>query len=132
MSTESRRPKLKVGPDETNAMNEDTNPLRYSDKELDVLDVALNVAEDILTPLLRFYSANKVKEAFAQHVQIHLGQELANIEAHAHRNDDPEDEPKPTIYSDLLKLAELVAAGNSEFDTLERRASEVLKRVRKL
>ena len=105
------------------------NPLRQSDKELAILDAALNVAEDILLPLLKPYGSTKLKAAFLQHVQIHLGEELLNIQAHGHRNDDPDDVPKPTVYQGLVNLAELIAAGNTDYESLERRAKEVLIRL---
>jgi len=114
--------------EETDALS----PLRYSDKELAILDEALNTAETILKPLLRFYGADQLSEAFKQHVQIHLYEELSNVEAHGHRNENSEEEPKPTAYDELLSLAELIGAGNTEFDALERNATEVLKRVRRL
>jgi hypothetical protein len=70
-----------------------TNPLRCNDKELAILDQALNSSESILLPLLRKYSADAVSTAFAQHVDTHLKAELANVKAHGHRNDDPADKP---------------------------------------
>lgn len=122
--------------DETDALlplpEQTPSPLEMTDKELDVLDTALNTAEDILKILFKTYSAAVIKQAFAQHVSIHLGVELANIEAHGHRNDDPEDEDEPTIYSELVELAELVAAANTEFEGLESGAKNVLDRITKL
>jgi hypothetical protein len=73
-----------------------TNPLRQTDSELAVLDSACTMAEEILRPLLKFYSAESVAEAFKEHLQCHLLEELTNIEAHGHRNDDPADPPPPS------------------------------------
>jgi hypothetical protein len=70
-----------------------TNPLRQTDSELAVLDSACTAAEESLRPLLKFYSAESVAEAFKEHLQCHLLEELTNIEAHGHRNDDPNDPP---------------------------------------
>jgi len=117
--------------DETDALRL-CDPLRRSDTEIAMLDAAVNTVEDILRPLLQFYNANQVASAFRQHAMIHLEEELSNIEAHGHRDDNADEEPKPTAYSDLLRLAELIEAGNTEFDALERNATEVLKRVRRL
>jgi hypothetical protein len=73
-----------------------TNPLRQNDSELAILDSACTTAEEILRPLLKFYSAESVAQAFKEHLQIHLEEELMNIEAHGHRNDDPADTPLPS------------------------------------
>jgi hypothetical protein len=105
------------------------NRLRQSDKELAILDAAVNVAEDILKSLLCSHNATQVKDAFLQHVRTHLGEELMNIAAHGHRNDVSEDEPTPSIYDEMTGLAELVAAGNTDYDGLERRANEILARI---
>ena len=106
-------------------------PLDLTDDQLEVLDQALNSAEDILSqfPLGKNCYSRLVADAFAQHVRIHLATELANIAAHGHRNDDAEDEPKPSIYTQLVQLAELVAAGNTEFEVLERSAKRILKEI---
>jgi hypothetical protein len=102
------------------------NSLDTGEKQTAILDEALNVAEDILKPLLKLYSADYVSELFKAHVRCHLGEELINIEAHGHRNDSEDDEPPVTTYQELLSLALLVRAGNTEFGGLERRANEVL------
>jgi len=111
--------------EETDALS----PLNRDDQETAILDEALNVAEEILKPLLKLYSADYVTELFKAHVRCHLGEELVNIEAHGHRNDSEDDVPSVTTYQELLSLALLVQAGNTEFDGLERRASKVLARL---
>ncbi len=111
----------------------DINPLFQSDEELAILDNALSAAEEILRPLLAKSSASEVTAAFKQHVAGHLGVEMSNLEEHGHVNDDPNDEPsQPTVYRALVELAQLVQAGNTEFDGLERSANEVLARVNAL
>jgi len=108
------------------------NPLFQSDEELAILDNALSATEEILRPLLAKSSASEVTAAFKKHVAGHLGIEMYNLEEHGHVNDDPNDEPsQPTIYRALVELAQLVQAGNTEFDGLERRANEVLARIGK-
>jgi len=137
-SIKSAAPKTKPIPDsvkearaglipseETDALN----PLNYSEQETAILDEALNVAEDILKPLLKIYSADYVSELFKAHVRCHLHDELVNIEAHGHRNDSEDDDPPVTTYQGLLSLALMVQSGNTEFEGLERRANEVLARV---
>jgi hypothetical protein len=83
-------------------------PLGLSDDQLDVLDRALNAAEDILMEFPIGKSgiawlertrgkrslAEFVSEAFERHVGMHLGVEMLNIAKHGHRNDDPEDDPE--------------------------------------
>ena len=105
--------------------------------QLAILDRALNVAEDILLkfPIGRNELAvkslpNFVSSAFAEHVRIHLAIELRNISNHGHRNDDPEDQPKPSTYTQLVQLTELIAAGNTEFKTLEQSAKRILEEIR--
>lgn len=67
--------------------------LRNSDAELAILDRALDAAENVLRELLARYAPKHIREAFAQHVETHLGSELANIKAHGHKNDDPNENP---------------------------------------
>jgi hypothetical protein len=107
------------------------NPLNRNDQETAILDEALNTAEEVLKPLLKMYSADYVSELFKAHVRCHVSEELLNIEIHGHRNDSEEDVPPVTTYQELLSLALLVQAANTEFDGLERRANEVLARVGK-
>jgi len=121
-ATNSNGTKKKVGPTADS----------QSDRELAILDDALSAAEEILRPLLAKSSASEVTAAFEQHVATHLGVEMSNLEKHGHVNDDPNDEPsQPTVYRALVELAQLVQAGNTEFDGLERRAKEVLARIEK-
>jgi hypothetical protein len=71
-----------------------SSPLRQKDSELAVFDAALTASEELLRPLLASYRPRSVAEAFKQHAQIHLVDELSNIVRHGHRNDDPNDPPK--------------------------------------
>jgi len=120
--------KINLGP----KTQTEINPLFQSDEELAILDNALSAAEEILRSLLAKSSASEVTAAFKQHVAGHLGIEMSNLEEHGHVNDDPNDEPsQPTVYHALVELAQLVQAGNTEFDGLERRAKEVLARIGK-
>jgi len=121
-ATNSNGTKKKVGP----------TTISQSDKELAILDNALSASEEILRPFLAKSSASEVTAAFKQHVAGHLGVEMSNLEEHGHVNDDPNDEPsQPTVYRALIELAQLVHAGNTEFEGLERRANTVLERVGK-
>ena len=108
----------------------DTNPLRQTDSELSVLDSACTATEEILRPLLKFYSAESVANAFKEHLQIHLLEELTNIESHGHRNDDPNDAPtapkKPyvlvTVYggvAEIVKGSHQVDVEILDFDNLK-------------
>jgi hypothetical protein len=82
--------------------------------------------------LLAKSSASEVTAAFKQHIAGHLGIEMSSLEEHGHVNDDPNDEPEqPTVYRALVELAQLVQAGNTELDSLERQANEVLARIEK-
>lgn len=107
-------------------------PLNQEDKELAILDEVLNAAESILTPLLNKYDSETLTLMFKQHVKTHLGTELSNIDDHSHRSDDPEDRGcSLTLFEDLIGLAELVSAGNTEHDRLEFHADRVLERMKR-
>ena len=101
------------------------------DIQLEVLDQTLSSVEDMLKrfPIGRNCYSRYVADAFLEHARIHLAVELQNIAAHGHRNDDALEEPKPSIYARLVELAELVAAGNTEFDRLEEIAKNLLEEV---
>lgn len=105
--------------------------LELDDDQLKVLDETLSSVEDMLSrfPVGRNWYSRFIADAFIQHACVHLAVELQNIAAHGHRNDDAEDEPKPSIYTQLVQLAELVAAGNTEFEVLEQSAKRILKEM---
>lgn len=68
-----------------------------------VLDRALTAAEGELKVLYakrfkRELRPSEVAWAFRDFVNTHLEEEMANIQRHGHRNDDPEDKPEtPTV-----------------------------------
>ncbi len=109
-------------------------PLNQEDKELAILDEALNSAESILTPLLKKYDSETLTLMFKQHVKTHLGTELSNITDHGNRSDFEEEEYgcTLTLFEQLVGLASLVSAGNTEIDHLEARANEVLDKLNAL
>jgi hypothetical protein len=77
-----------------------------SDAFMDVLDAALNSAEEELKALLPTFKPSEVSKAFATHIRTHLSTELSNIAAHGHRNDDPEDVPPTNQDSDTWRVEE--------------------------
>ena len=101
------------------------------DVQLEVLDETLSSVEDMLKrfPIGRNCYSRYVADAFLEHARIHLAVELQNVATHGHRNDDTLEEPKPSVYAQLVQLAKLVAAGNTEFDRLEEIAKNLLEEV---
>ena len=81
-----------------------------SDACTDILDGALNSAEEELIELLPTLKPSEVSEAFANHIHTHLSTELSNIAAHGHRNDDPEVVPqaKPDVLAALKQAASVL------------------------
>ena len=109
--------------------------LDLNDTQLELLDRALNAVEDILLkfPIGKSGLAVKslpvfVASAFAEHVRLHLVTELKNISDHGHRNDDPDDEPQPSIYARLTDLAKRVANSSySDWEQLQREANKIVE-----
>ena len=106
-------------------------PPELTDEQLEVLDETLSSVEDMLSkfPVGRNWYSRFVADAFVQHVRTHLAVELQNIAAHGHRNDDPDDKAPKSIYAQLVELAEMVSAGNTEYEGLEQTANAILKEI---
>jgi hypothetical protein len=61
------------------------------DETLEALDLAADAALMYLTRLLAVSTPLQIKAAFIHHIHTHLATELANIEGHGHKHDDPAD-----------------------------------------
>lgn len=106
--------------------------INREDWETAILDEALNSAEIILKPLLASNRPRRIADAFETHVRIHLAIELKNMIEHGHRNDDPKDGCTLTLFEELAGFVNLVSAGNSEYDDLERNAKQIIDKMKKL
>lgn len=66
----------------------------HDEEHIAALDRALSAAEEVLRELLPAVKRpDVIASDFAIHVRTHLRDELTNIQAHGHRNDDPNDKP---------------------------------------
>jgi hypothetical protein len=97
--------------------NKKTKPVQSAHRKLvdsdactDILDAALNSAEEQLIELLPTLKPPEISQAFATHIHTHLSTELSNIAAHGHRNDDPEAVPqaKPDVLAALKQAASVL------------------------
>jgi len=97
---------------------------QIEDKKTEFMDHVL----DSILDLLEDYPGDGAAERLEQHIHTHLATELANIKDHGHRDDDPYTDILPPVsqFAKLRDLAEMVLAGNTEFDVLEGLASEAL------